>query len=316
MMEQSIQYIPEVIGFASGYAIGLGIDQYAVKKAAVDKTPLIVDWALDSSDSVKLASTKREQASRLFRRVTPGVALGLGLMATTGVAAFVPIESNTFKPAAIEVVIDHSGATGLNIGGEAPVLPYINKLADSFTSSNTVNSEAFVASFNGVTETKVSNVSSLSVSGFAPLEAAVSNALEQTALIKNGNKSNGAAVVVLTNGNNIGNPQTIKSESLAQGKTPVYVVNVEGANTTSPQLVSEFKSIASETNAKYWSANETNTNEVVKEIENTLSPEHRSNKANPYQDFLLFISGVAGLSGFRAYRSRRQGLLQRNIEGK
>jgi hypothetical protein len=310
------QYIPEAISFGSAYVAGLGLDHLAVKRATVDKAPLVDAWALDETQTVSFKPTKREEIARKFNKFTPGVALALGLTASSAVAAFAPLESASIKPASIEVVVDHSGATGLSIDGSAPVLPTINKLASAFVSSHVINSEAFVASFNSVTEAKVSNVNSMTVSGYAPLEAALSNAFERTALIKNGNKSKDAAVVVITNGNTIGSSQAINAESKKQGNTPVYIVNVEGSKTTSPQDVSEFKTISKETHAKFWAANETNVNTVVSEVEKALTPEHKISQMNPDKDLLVFGSLISLLIAFKAFTSKRRGLLQRNIEGK
>lgn len=310
------QFIPEAIGFGAGYLSGVALDQLSVRRASADVKPLVAAWSIETPESQKLTASKRERLAHVLGRVSPAAALSLGLTVAFGTAAFVPLESTVVKPATIELVVDHSGATEISFGNQGPVLPEINQVATAFTSSNRINSNAFVASFGSVTEKNVSAVDSLSASGNAPLDTALSNALDQTAIIKSGNKSESAAVVVITNGNSVGSVQSVVEQSNQQGKTPVYVVNVEGSKVTSAQNISSFEQIAKRTDGKYWSANSANISAVTSDVEQTLTPEHKHNNADPYQDMFILAALIGGVLTVKTYRNRRHGLLQRNIEGK
>jgi len=214
------------------------------------------------------------------------------------------------------LLVDHSGATEISFGSQRPVLSEINQVATAFTPSNKIKSNAYIASFGSVVEKNVSAVDGLSASGAAPLDTALVSALDETALIKSGNKSESAAVVVITNGNSIGSPNSIIEQSNKQGKTPVYVVNVEGSKVTSAQNISNYQEIAKRTEAKYWSANSANISAVTQDVEQTLTPETKHNTADPYEDLFIIASLISCVLTVKTYRNRRHGLLQRNLEGK
>jgi len=316
-LEQYTQYIPEVVGLAS-YAFGVKVDNIANRKANADRQALIEEWGLDKAQS---EPSRIERSVRTFDKYASYVALSLGVTAFLTTAIFVPIkESKDIKPAAIEVVVDHSGATGLKIGDAKPLAPEIDQIANDFVSNSHIVSNAFVASFSSVTETNVSKVDSMTPSGDAPLDTALENALNVTGLDEQGKKTKSAAVVVITNGNYIGSPSAVISESKAQGYTPVYVVNVEGAQATSSQYISDYKQIVSGTKAKhaYWNANSQNINTVAAEVENTLTPAvHEQSKSNPNQDLFIIGALFSGLAFVQAFRSRRRGVVQsNNREGK
>ena len=319
-LEQYTQYLPEAVGLAS-YAIGVKVDNIANRKANADRQALIEEWGLDDPQ-VQLSEPSRiERSVRFFDRYASYVALSLGVTAFLTTAIFVHItESKDVKPAAIEVVVDHSGATGLRIGSAQPIAPEIDQIADDFVSNSHIVSNAFVASFSSVTETNVSKVDSMAPSGDAPLDTALVSALNATGLDKEGKKTKSDSVVVITNGNYIGSPSAVISESKAQGYTPVYVVNVEGAQATSTQYISEYEQIVSGTKAKhpYWNANSKNINTVAQEVENTLTPaEHEQNKSNPNRNLFIFGALFSGLAFTQAFRSRRRGVVQsNNVEGK
>lgn len=311
------QYIPETIGLAVGYAGGLRLDQFASKRAASETKAVLQSLAMvDTVQIPGLSKTKTERFLSGLGHVTPKLAFALGLTAATATAAFYPLETNIIKPATIEVVIDHSGATGLSVGGQKPVLSEINQVASAFTPNNRISSEAFVASFGGVVETQVSKVDSLSPSGYAPLDVAVNEALDQTAVVKNGDKLKNTAVVVITNGNTIGSPNVVISQSNKQDKTPVYIVDVEATKGTSIQDASSYRSISTRTGAKYWTANDTNINTVTSEVEQALISEHQQTRNNPNKVLDIFVALASGLIGVKEYRQRRRGHIQRNLGGK
>lgn len=311
------QYLPEAIGFAAGYLGGSALDKSAARNAHSAVTAALRTYGVVKPvEDTELEDSRVERVLTYFERKSPKLALSLGLTAAMMTAAYYPLGSNVIKPAAIEVVVDHSGGTKIRVDGQNPVLPEINHVAKAFTSSDRITSTAFVGGSNGVTETKISKIDSIAAYADAPLDVAVNSALDQTALIKNGNKKRDAAIVVITNGNTIGSTAAVISKSTSQNKTPVYIVNVESSNTTSPENISSYKTIAKDTGAKYWSAESININTITKDVEQTLSPENKPTKINPNKGLDVFVALAAGLISVKEYRQRKRGQIKRNLRGK
>src|ERR1035438_989817 len=222
------QYSTEIIAGGAAYVAGFGIDHLAYIRARQSERPIIEEWGIDETPQLEdLKPTRREKISGFLIRITPPIALGTGLTAALFTAGFANPPETT-APAPIEVVVDHSGATDLSIDG-APVLPAINKIADSFkASSDYYDIEAYIDTGGQTYTEKISNVDSLFLGGYAPLDDGTNKALEQAAVAKNTGKSKNSALVVITNGNPIGDPGIIIAEA-DKSKTPVYVVNVENS---------------------------------------------------------------------------------------
>lgn len=208
----------------------------------------------------------------------------------------------------LEMVVDHSGATSLALDG-TPSVVEVNKLAREVTDQN-IQGEALVAGNGKVQAMPIKKVGKNTPFGPAPLEQATSLALDKsTANAVKGQNS----VLVITNGNSVGDTKKLAAKA-EHNQTPVFVVNVEGANKTPHDLKGDLQSLAKGTGGQYWDANKGNLTEVADSVQATLSPaEVKSSKSFPWP--VIEFGALLAVAGAGFFRRRSQYATLKDFKG-
>lgn len=295
---QDIQTVIPYAAMAGGAAVGYVAELKAAHDIAKRSEPI-------SAELGELAKAGVESKSRHYGRalrstlVLGGAALGLmnGL-----VWQGEPAEQTT--PRHLEVVVDHSGATALNDG---KAVRETNMVAGLFTEENKIQAGAVLASSGLVREVKIANVDKDVPFGDAPMEQATLLALDKskaynTTAGNTNEKVENAGVLVLTNGNSVGNSANVIATATAS-KTPVFVVNVE-AKTSDQATTEELKKIAKETGAKYWGANDENIEDVKDQVKDALETGKENRKSNNRWPLRIVAGTLTAFSAAFIYNNR------------
>jgi len=307
MMEQ---YIPEMIGAGVGISAGVSLDYLATKIAGKNSHPLIEEWGIQTEKNHSLRDK--------IKRINPLIAIALGATGIFCVEAISAHQTNIITPAALEIVVDHSGATRYPYEGQAATLTEIDKLVLDLNSDTQISSEAFVGSAGGVIQMSPSDIEikavTKQVAGDSVLDVGFNQALQSTATSKTDKKRN-QAIVVITNGNAIGDPSTFVTSLKKQDKTPIYVVNVEDVKNADPANLTEFTQIGNIAGGNHWNANSKNLATITKEVEKNLKPEITPEKSSSNLALDILGASVLGLLAEEIFRLRSRNVLQSNIEG-
>lgn len=291
----------EVIPYAAtvgGAMGGIGLEYLAQHNIIDNQQALAREWG----------EVHERQANRWrsIARVALGPLMAVGALG--GFANGMAWEPDTAVrqvPPQLEVVVDHSAATGLN-GGHAA--KEISQLSHEFTDKKRVTATAFLARGSEVVSVEISKVDKDVPFGDAPLDTAIGNALDRanldrTKAIRRNHKL-GTGVLVLTNGNSIGDPTAVaeKAESVP---VPLFIVNVE-AGKSNQQTTKDLQATAKQTKGQYWDANTTNVTEVAKEVKHQLVPE-KVQDTRPNRNPLRVVAAAlsAGTLGL-VYKRRRE----------
>jgi hypothetical protein len=247
----------------------------------------------------------------------PGITRRIGMAASAGVALIgIPIgyaigqtwedaPSTKTQPAALNIVVDHSGATST---GENPVIDSINEAVEQFATQD-IESKAIVASGGNVAVVEVEDVAAKPASGDAPLAQALQLAIDTSAgLHKKAiwvGKQPITGTVVLTNGNSIGDSEIVTTNA---GGEPIFVINIENS-AKNPGVSEGLKAIAENTGGQYWDIEATADEDVTKEISDAIVDARTEDDGAPI-DWAKRICATALLGLFvPAYkRTKRESL--------
>lgn len=300
---------------AVGYAVGIVADQIAVRLAARTETAALPVWE-QAADAAEADHGSRLQrvGSFVANRVLAPTAIVLG--AAAGIEAIAWSDSTVQDPSqpTIELLVDHSGATAYNLQHK-PVIKQINTIASQFDNA-TGTIKATTASAGEFREMSIADVANDQATGPAPLPDALTNVLSHlsssdgaTATTKAGERS----VVVITNGNAIGNPKAIAKAAQA-AYTHVYVVNVEAKQQQKPEVTADLMAVATQTKGQYWEAAQANVAALAKQVESTVSPGQR-HEAMPYRGLLTGLGAVATLGAAGFWMRRKSYTFGRGVKG-
>lgn len=276
-----------VAATAAGYVSGQIAEQIAIRRAAEKRQPANETWQLaaEAMATDEITETRTEILRRGARRVVAPLALAGASVCLVNTLAWAPASTAIEQtPATLEIVVDHSGATNIAIEGE-PVVMQINKVVAEFDDSK-LTTNVTVARSGTQKTVPISEVSQDLPFGDANMQEATSLALSRTAKVmpvSEGDKlKRNAGVLVITNGNTIGDPLTVVTEAVSQYggelKTPVFIVNVEG-DKAGPQITEDLQMIAKASDAKYWDAEKSNLQTVVSDVRETITAREVSTKA-------------------------------------
>lgn len=300
IIEMTSGFGPEMIAGA-GYVAGVAVD-YLRDQKFIEKNRL----AAAESTSAVYADQQPGRSQRLASAALSPLAMmalaGYGFM---NIDAWSGPDGPSVQPPHLEIVVDHSGATGL---GDRKPLNQINTLASKFV-QGAPDSQAVVARAGEVRILTPAEVAKDIPFGDAPLEQAYQTATDNNNRLRvaafDDFKKKSIGTLVLTYGNSIGNPATIIETAKAQG-SPVYVVNVtsaaKGQANTKP-----LQEIAEKTDGKYWDGTTADPNDVLKTVTDGLvsrsAPEVKKNTDVPgrVKSVLPFILAVPII---RAWRRR------------
>jgi hypothetical protein len=312
------QFIP-VAATAAGLAAGAWADRKAINRAAEERQALAEVWSLD--DEQPEATPRTNRIRRAGRYVT-ALAVSAGLAAGLSAEAWVPLHEHADQqtPPALEVVVDHSGATALSLNGNQPVDSEINSVVKQLGGIEDVNAEAWLAGSGEAKPMTLEQATRAPAFGDAPLEQAMQSALGRAGFAAAKRQSPGqhdASVVVITNGNNIGQPRAVAKEAKLKGNAPVFVVNVEG---TDGKTAQDLQKIAEQTHGKYWDVRQDNLNSVAGDVKKTITASQHQPEAKPAVTdgtrTMLRVLSILSLIGVGiGYRQRGKSPFNRNMRG-
>jgi len=300
---------------AAGYAAGIVADQIAVRMAARTETAALPIWeqAADGVEPQSRSFAYRAGHFAVTRLLAP-TALVLGAASGIETAAWVPGTTQDPSQPTVELLVDHSGATAHNLQHK-PVIKQINTIAGQFNSP-TSNIKATTASAGEFREMSISEVANDPATGPAPLPDALTNVLSKlssadraTATSKAGERS----VVVITNGNAVGNPTAV-AHAAQTAYTHVYVVNVEAKQQQNPQITNELMTIAKQTKGQYWEADQANAKNIADQVQATVTPNQRRDD-NPYRVPLAALGGMGALGAAGFFARRKKYTFGRGVKG-
>lgn len=270
---------------ASGYAVGTALDLLALRRH--DKTAEPLNEMLPNA--VPMHSERRRMG-----KIVSGVgALCMSAGAFIGLA--VEGQSQSVQPATVQVVVDHSGPTTRSFNGQSAYNTenqFITKF-DTEINASTNYLSSKLGTFSILSKGQVLKETAY---GDANLHDAISSALKQTAKVetsylKEKNNRN-TGIVVLTNGNNIGDSKSILDEATAQGKTPIFVVNVRAQN-KNQDTVKNLQDIAVKSGGKYWDSKTADAENIASAVEKTIQPTvEKKAKKHPGAPLYLALAGI------------------------
>lgn len=327
MNPEMVNEVTALAGVA-GYVAGMVADQVAVRRAARQAIPLTETWDLalaDDENQTAEPSRTAQAARRTGRVLFAELALVGGIAAGLNAYAWAP-ESTAVEqaPPTLEIVVDHSGATGLALQGDTkPVVAEVNQVVNEFSGVSNVKAEAIVASSGTQLSMKVDKVVSNQPFGNADMASATSLALSRAAetqpVSADGTLKPNAGVLIITNGNEVGKTQAVVKQATQQYgpasvKTPVFVVNVEGAK-AGEQVAHDLQALATQTGAQYWSADKDNLDSVAKAVRSTIISSEVKSAGGPDKAPLKLLGGLTVLAAIGSFIRRGNKPFGRGVKG-
>ncbi|MDQ5886621.1 MAG: hypothetical protein QG628_1018 [Patescibacteria group bacterium] len=257
IIDQTIEYMP-YIGALAGVAAGVAAESVAMHRFAKDQQALSV-----ALEGVGHEQPSEQLAHRLRRFGGATLVIAGSLVGFANGVVWQP-QANDSMPPTVGVIVDHSGA----VSADSEVLAGINEMVSVFDDKS-FDATAYVAANGEVVPMQPNEVAEAVPFGDAPLDAATVTAFgaNQTAREESDLSGTETGVFAVINGNRIGAVDSVIATAKAQ-KTPVFITNVEGES--DPVIVEEFERIAKETGGAYFDVQTDNTEEMTKEIQETL----------------------------------------------
>ena len=114
-----------------------------------------------------------------------------------------------------------------------------------------------------------------------------------------------AAVFIVTNGNEIGDPTAVENEAKSPhaADTPIYIVNIQSES--SPQTNADLRKIATSTHGYYWSSQNANPNKIVSDVDSTVTSYQEPDHGQNWEVFDFVASGVCLALAGVAYKRRK-----------
>ena len=252
---------------AAGYIVGQTAHLYLDHKAHAEQRAIFN--TLDAADRM-LNPTNYTQTpdrkGRIGRFIAHAVAAEAIMLGVAGGATAMALsqEGGTHVMPHVEIVIDHSGPTVNAVHGK-PTYDEINSVASQFAADKEAEANAIVTNVGSYTRMSVTDAIKAPALGDQDMSHATSLALQNAAQlnIQVGATKRNAAVVVITNGDSIGTKDAVEKAAAintdqGQSHTPVFIVNAQGKDTKSPQVVKDLAGIAAATGGQYWDGDPSN----------------------------------------------------------
>lgn len=283
------------IASATGYVAGAVADRVAVHRAAQHRTAIA-----EVHESIDLP-VRGGIGRTALRTIVPGVGAGIA----AGLLAYSVAPGQIEQPpeSRMSIVVDRSGATGLAGEGQTPAERQ-NSIITTFNTEN-ANSEVIVAGTGRPKVIAPEAVASEASFGTAPLDQAVSLALDRAgAAAADTKKNSGANITVLTYGNTFGQPEPVIEKAKAVG-AQLHIVNVQSPEATPPETMQVFTAVAEQTGGKLWSGVEQKPEEIAAGIDADTAPEPGEPVEPPLQGAALAGGLLLAAAGIQYLRNRR-----------
>lgn len=272
---------PPIMGVGIGLAVGAA-GMWDIKRNLATNR---------SKDEVAEAFDVSAPASLRKRIITPALAV-LALSGVGGGLVEMALRNDTPDAKtypSLGIVVDHSfEVSEKQYGGDGSVKK-IDSLAAKIASNPNLDTDVYLS--HGEIYKPADKASEIKKDGkgsspsgsqsmIKPTADALKNAFGQSGakIAKPSSKNevepvNTAAVLVVTDGNTIGNPKVVTNMSKAYGGIRFYIAD-SGSKSRSSDLNTavQLKKIARETNGEYWRISENNSSSIEKTITDTLKP--------------------------------------------
>lgn len=301
LVQSSMEHLP-LIAPAAAYAAGFGADLIAQKQmeqSNVAVTESLHELGTHQPQGMVRRLGRAAISTSALIGIPVGLTIGLAWQGETPVKRQLPI---------VEVVIDASGATASADNGK-PAQDIYN-YAYAIDGESKVKTEAYISSGGSFQQGTIDMLTIDTPQGGGDLPAAATSALNGSNTVKaealNGESNQAVGIVVLTNGNTIGDPNDIINKAQPT-KTPVYVVNVE--TKVRDQAKNEaLKVIAEQTGGQYWTVADTNPEEVAGKVADNLKQVTTREKHAKQPNWPLRLVSLATLAliPLAARRRRRE----------
>lgn len=251
MKHEIINHIPEIATLA-GYAAGQAMEQLALRDIAQTRHALFPAHESDTQ------ATEQPEATRygLLRRSVATLALiGAAAGYANGEAWKPTYDRQTIEPH-LALAMDHSYAAGAN--GHANKM---NTIAEHIARNKQLRLQVVVGHNGSYDAIKIAELKQDQPYGPTSIKEATSVALGNVfsaseplpAPGAKPEKKRNAAVLVMTDGNTIGEVRSVKEKAQRQGDVPVMIVNT-GKN--QGPVAKTLRAIAKRTGGKYWDSKE------------------------------------------------------------
>jgi hypothetical protein len=302
---------------AASYAAGIVADQLAIRKAGANRANLAEFGGPDFEAADTAVSIGRiGSAKRVGLAAISMVAIGSGAAGSLLTYGAFPGETQQEQFAPLITVADRTGSTKFG-DGEVKPFQHINDIAAGVYDHVKSNNILLAISSRAETVTKDELISNdPKYNAFGPSSAmtlATSTALDSAKNHGNGTAmTRGSNVLIVTNGNVIGDTDTIISTAKAN-EAAIFIVNTEG-DKADPATIVSLRAISEQTGAQYWSGTTTNVDEIAKVVNNTYkTAETKTDK--PLRSPALVLGGLL-VVGVANIVSRTKNLtFQRGFKG-
>lgn len=284
------------IGTSIGMAIGMVGERVLVRRAEEERQPLneiLGDVAHDVSTPSRI--------NRIGARVLGTLALTCAVAGGANGLAWQE-EGSAEDPTKLQLIVDKSGATA-SLEGDKSSSDSINEAIKKFRDEGDARAKIYVAVGGGVLEKTADQAIATRPFGDAPIGTAVQTSLDNIQNYSNSGSNTSEqsenAIVVFTNGNDIGDARTVV-ESAESTNTAIFVKDVYGSTDSSTK--ESIQKIAEETGGQYFdSTDKVDSYEDVKEkvkeadSENNETSQKHGNKEKALVAILSLLSiGAAG----------------------
>ncbi|MBC7708094.1 hypothetical protein H7Y63_02640 [Polaromonas sp.] len=295
---------------AAAYVVGQAAHYVMSSKAHQESEPLIAQldapFRMETDSELQAEhNQKANVAKRAFATILAADALLLTVTVGTGILGWNPDSDTRVKPT-LEIAVDHSGQTSHPREGE-PTIGAINDVLGQFDGKR-AHVRTFVSRLGVVEETSRldSVIKETNTIGASDLETATKRSLDATtdiyAVNGPGGRKRSTAVVVITNGQSVGDPNTLIPQANLD-KTPIYVVNVP-SKTSRPETIEGLKATAAATGGQYWEVTD-KMPDVAKTVENSVTGYVSKGSESGNKRLLKIFSLLTGLGTAAAFSKTR-----------
>jgi hypothetical protein len=241
MAGEILQHLPIITG-AAGYVAGQLMEQKALKDIAQNRQALF--------EAHKEAGSVSERQSIMRRAVTTLALMG----ATTGYVAGETLKPNDSREAMqpeLSVAVDHNYSVN-----QGDTFKKINTIADRVADSGKLRVIARVAHNGTHQKIRIEELGDDTPYGPPSMREAtpasmddVYNTYNKSPAVSDSKEKYHAGVLIVTNGNRLGQSDAVVKQSKSKGELPVFIANTDNS---SADVNRELKDVAKRTGGHYW----------------------------------------------------------------
>ena len=266
-MSEIVNYVAMASVPAAAYLVGAGHEYIVQRRNDAEREPATEQMAALLGQQPELSRKQRIMSAMVGGMAIAGAAFG-----TINTLAWSQQPPEQQDATMIEIAADFSGATNISTEGERPI-DATREIISLFDDTADFDTQVFVASGGSTTVKTAEQAIDMRPFGPAPVDQAVSDAFNSIELARADGSDAPAAVLVLSHGNSIGDPDVVVGRATTDSgeTTPIYVVNTEG-EAVNADTEAQLKAIAERTGGEYWSPDEA-TVENIEPLAEELAPE-------------------------------------------